>query len=163
MIPSRTLQIKTLFYLRRIQDLLLLRCMSLNDMNMQESHRRDMSFIETEQRFFDIYAEDQEYSDTDPIYTEDNPKYVPLMLTTEQYRTLFHLDADLSRRLRRLDVSDAPSLYANTIDHRVDPQLWFMKTGYIFLHWRTATHQPRSNPLLSEMLFRFNELGRILP
>lgn len=97
-----------------------------------ESSQRYVIHRDRTKVLFDIYAEDQEYSDTDPIYTEDNPKYVPLMLTTEQYRTLFHLDADLSRRLRRLDVSDAPSLYANTIDHRVDPQLWFMKTGYIF-------------------------------
>ncbi|EFO61612.1 Hypothetical protein GLP15_5086 [Giardia lamblia P15] len=81
---------------------------------------------------FDIYAEDQEYSDTDPIYTEDNPKYVPLVLTAEQYKTLFHLDPDLSRRLRRMNVSDVLSLYTNTIDCQVEPQLWFMKTGYIF-------------------------------
>lgn len=81
---------------------------------------------------FDIYAEDQEYSDTDPIYTEDNPKYVPVAFTNEQYKLLFHLDVGSSKRLRQIDISAEPSRYASTLDCHVEPQLWFMKTGYRF-------------------------------
>lgn len=98
----------------------------------QDSPQRYVIHRDKRKILFDIYAEDQEYSDTDPIYTEDNPKYVPIALTNEQYEVLFHIDAHFSKRLRHINMLDLLSLYMNTLDYHVEPQLWFMKTGYQF-------------------------------